>query len=497
MMFRAPVRIRVWYVRAPALALLGVCSALPALAQESAAIEQMAEEGHVVPGLIWALPFALLLLAIAILPLMEKTAHWWEQNKNRLIVALGLGAVTCAYYLARGFGFHEHEAGIPSLAAVLNHAILMDYIPFIVLLFSLYVISGGIRLSGDVPAHPTTNTAILAIGSLLASLIGTTGAAMLLIRPLLQVNSERRHVKHTIIFFIFTVANIGGSLLPVGDPPLFLGYLRGVPFLWTLHLVPHWATMVLILLALYWLFDCYYYRKEMPSAIALDESTRQPLRLEGGFNFVLLAGVVLSVALFVPGKPLLGSEFVLPQIYLREIVQLGIAGLSLLLTAKVIRERNHFNFHAIAEVAALFIGIFVTMQVPIEILQIKGESLGLDTAGHYFWFTGLLSSFLDNAPTYVVFFETAGAVPIHDLGAGIMNGLQTATGSIPLHFLEAISVGAVFMGANTYIGNGPNFLVKSIAESRGVKMPSFFGYMFYSGAILLPLFVVVDLIFFR
>jgi Na+/H+ antiporter NhaD/arsenite permease-like protein len=473
---------------------------LPGLA---AAQEAGQDAGHAAggghgpaPGLFWTLPFLLLLLAIAILPLIHKTAHWWEHNRNRLIVALALAAVTCAYYVFRGFGFHGGEPGWAALGTVLRHAILADYIPFIVLLFSLYVISGGIRLSGDIPAHPITNTTILLIGSLMASFVGTTGAAMLLIRPLLQINSERKRVKHTVVFFIFTVANIGGALLPVGDPPLFLGYLRGVPFLWTLHLLPHWAMGLTILLIVYYFVDRYHYKHEDKAALVLDETRRQPLRLEGGINFALLAGVVLAVALLVPGKPLVGTDWVLPNVYLREMVQLGLSGLSLLLTTRAIRLKNHFNYHAIAEVAALFIGIFITMQVPIEILQMKGEALGLDTPTHYFWFTGLLSSFLDNAPTYVVFFETAGSIPLHLVDVEMVSGLATSTGAIPVHFLEAISVGAVFMGANTYIGNGPNFLVKSIAESRGIKMPSFFGYMIYSGLILIPLFVLIDVVFF-
>jgi len=449
----------------------------------------------ITPGLLWVLPFVALLLSIAILPLIPKLAHWWEKNWVKLAVALALGAVVTAYYLLRGYGFAGAPAGTHSLARVLEHAILADYIPFIVLLFSLYTISGGIRLTGDIPAHPGTNTLFLLIGAALASFVGTTGASMLLIRPLLQINSERRHIKHTVIFFIFLVSNIGGSLLPVGDPPLFLGYLRGVPFLWTLHLVPIWAFTTGILLVVYFVFDAIAYHSESPRAIRLDESLRQPIRLRGQRNILLLAGVVVAVGLLVPGRALPVVGWMVPE-HLREVVQLALAGLSLYWTPREIHKANHFSFTAIAEVACLFIGIFITMQVPIEILKIKGESLGVTQPLAFFWMTGALSSFLDNAPTYVVFFELAGSLHL-PAGAPVVTGLATATGGILYLNLLAISAGAVFMGANTYIGNGPNFLVKSIAEHRGVKMPSFFGYMLYSGAILIPVFVLVSLIFFR
>lgn len=449
----------------------------------------------ITPGLLWVLPFVALLLSIAILPLVPKLAHWWEKNWVKLSVALVLGALVGAYYLFRGYGFAGAPAGAHSVLRVLEHAILADYIPFIVLLFSLYVISGGIRLTGDIPAHPGTNSLFLLIGALLASLIGTTGASMLLIRPLLQINSERRHIKHTVIFFIFLVSNIGGSLLPVGDPPLFLGYLRGVPFLWTLHLTPIWAVTTALVLVIYFVFDTVAYRSESPRAIRLDESVRQPIRLTGQRNILLLAGVVCAVALLVPGRALPVVGWTVPDMYLRELVQLTLTGLSLVWTPRQIYKANQFNFSAIGEVACLFIGIFITMQVPIEILKIKGESLGVTQPLAFFWMTGALSSFLDNAPTYVVFFELAGSLHLPP-DVPVVHGLATASGGILYLNLLAISAGAVFMGANTYIGNGPNFLVKSIAEHRGVKMPSFFGYMAYSGAILLPVFALVSWLFF-
>lgn len=468
--------------------LLGL-SGSPTWANTPAAHGSAPEIGTLV---MWSLPFVAILLCIALLPLIPATAHWWEHNRSKLIVSGSLALLVCGYYLARHTGFHG-DPGFPSLLKVLHHSVIADYIPFIVLLFSLYTISGGIRLTGDVPAHPITNVTILFIGAMLASFIGTTGASMVLIRPLLQINSERKHVKHTVIFFIFLVSNVGGSLLPVGDPPLFLGYLKGVPFLWTLQLWPVWLTCVGILLTLYWFLDSYFHRKEDQASLMLDETTLEPMRLQGKVNFLLLAGVVLAVGIMVPGRPFPGTSFVIPN-YLREVIQLALCGLSMLLTSKQIRTDNQFNFTAIGEVACLFIGIFITMQVPIELLNIKGPELGLSTPLHFFWSTGALSSFLDNAPTYVVFFETAKTLPLVP-GAEMLQLPGGGLISVPL--LKAIALGSVFMGANTYIGNGPNFLVKSIAEDRGVKMPSFFGYMAWSGVILVPTFILITFLFFR
>lgn len=451
---------------------------------------------HPVPTLVWVAPFAALLLCIAILPLIHKTAHWWEHNRNKLLVAAVLAIVTIIYYYARGYGLsHEHhvtEPGVATVKALLRHAVIADYVPFIVLLFSLYTISGGINLHGDIPAHPVTNTTILAIGATMASFVGTTGASMLLIRPLLQINSERRHVRHTVIFFIFLVSNIGGCLLPIGDPPLFLGYLRGVPFMWTLGLWKEWLFCSLILLAIYYAWDTMAYRREAKLDITRDETTREPLRVRGLLNVIYLVGVILAVAFLVPGEKLVGTNWVVPEHwYLREFVQLAMAGLSWITTSMPIRKANSFNFVAITEVACLFIGIFICMQVPMEILRARGSELGLTQPWHFFWATGALSSFLDNAPTYVVFFQTANGMT-HAPGPGIF---QLLDGNyIRLDLLVAISIGAVFMGANTYIGNGPNFMVKSIAEQSGVKMPSFIGYMAFSGAILIPVFVLVTIV---
>jgi Na+/H+ antiporter NhaD/arsenite permease-like protein len=445
-------------------------------------------------------PFVLLLGAIAVLPLLPWTGHWWESNRNRFLVAAVLGAITLLYYLtahekpveghwpvhhpvqsAEGLNWHVTWA-------VLANAILYEYVPFIMLLFSLYTISGGIRIEGDLRAHPLTNTTFMAVGGLLASFIGTTGAAMLLIRPLLETNRERKHVVHTVVMFIFVVCNCGGCLLPIGDPPLFLGYLRGVPFLWTMGLWPAWLFVNGALLAIYYLWDHFwYYPHEARPDIVRDETQVRPLRFSGVWpNALLLAGVVLSVALLDPSKPLPGTTWH-PWMYLREIAQLGLVALSLALGSAAVRRANNFNYHAIIEVAALFFGIFICMQAPLQILNVRGADLPLSSPMHFFWTTGGLSSVLDNAPTYVVFFETAKTL-------GGDNLVPPETG-VAEALLIGISLGAVFMGAMTYIGNGPNFMVKAIAEKSGIRMPSFFGYMVYSCCILLPLLVVTTLIF--
>ena len=458
-----------------------------------------AAHAPVLPNLAATLPFVIILLCIAILPLVPKLEHTWHKNEVKLGVAVVLAVTTLAYYYLRGRGIlhgdHLTGAGLSTVKAVLTHAVLDEYVPFIVLLFSLYTISGGIRLSGDLRASPLTNTTILAVGAGMASFVGTTGASMLLIRPLLQTNSERKHVRHTVIFFIFLVSNIGGSLLPIGDPPLFLGYLYGVPFLWTLNLVVPWAVCVVILLVIYFVWDTLKYRSESVEDLAKDESERQPMRLEGGLNFIWLLGVILSVAFLVPGNEVLGFQI---RPFVREIAQLVFVAIAWATTAAIVRKENEFNFFAIAEVAALFIGIFITMQVPIEFLKISADSIAkkVNTPWQFFWMTGSLSSFLDNAPTYAVFFNMA-----KEMTASVEGGATVALkggGAIRTAWLTAISIGAVFMGANTYIGNGPNFMVKSIAEQSGIRMPSFFGYFFrYSVPILLPVFVIITLIFFR
>jgi Na+/H+ antiporter NhaD/arsenite permease-like protein len=396
-----------------------------------------------------------MLLAIAICPL--RVPHWWGANRNKFIVSVALGAPVLVLYLGR------EPWALFQMAE--------EYISFIILLAGLYVISGGILLRGDLAATPLTNTAFLGIGSLLASFIGTTGASMLLIRPLLQTNRERRHVKHTVIFFVFLVSNIGGMLTPLGDPPLFLGYLQGVPFAWTFRLWPQWLVMVAVLLVLYVVWDTRQYALEPLAALGRDRRDVEPLRVSGGLNMVGLGGIVLAVALL--------------HAPLREIAIVALAALSLWLTPRAIRRANEFTAAPMVEVAVLFFGIFLTMIPALELLRLRGNELGVRQSWQFFWASGALSSFLDNAPTYLTFLALAQGLRLADEVVGI-----------PHAILTAISVGAVAMGANTYIGNAPNFMVRAIAEEAGVKMPSFFGYMLYSGAILIPLFLLVTLLFF-
>jgi Na+/H+ antiporter NhaD/arsenite permease-like protein len=459
----------------------------PAETQE-VAVEAAA---HTAPPLWTITPFVLLLGAIAVFPLLHQTEHWWESNLHRFYVAAGLAGVTLAYYalLHRApvdihWPAHTAAPAVDSavqtgfVKAVLINAILSEYVPFIVLLFSLYTIAGGIRIVGDLRADPLTNAAIMGIGGLLASLIGTTGAAMVLIRLLLETNSERKHVAHTVVFFIFIVCNCGGCLLPIGDPPLFLGYLQGVAFTWTLGLWPSWLTVNGLLILVYLLMDrFYFYDKESVRDVERDIERIRPLRIAGlKVNGPLLIGVVLAVALLDPNKAFPGTDWH-AWMYLREVVQLALVAISLYFGHREVREKNNFNYGAIVEVAALFIGIFICMQPALQILSEQGTYIASKlSADGYFWASGTLSSFLDNAPTYLVFFKTA-QVP----------GVGGPTAGVPEAVLVSISLGSVFMGAMTYIGNGPNFMVKAIAEKSGVKMPSFFGYMVYSCAILLPI----------
>jgi Na+/H+ antiporter NhaD/arsenite permease-like protein len=449
------------------------------------------------PPLWTVLPFALLLAAIALLPLIRATTHWWDSNRNRFLVAAACGLIALAYYaflhrapLEGHWPAHhvvEPTGSGPQLLfvrTVLENALLNEFIPFIVLLFSLFTISGGIRITGDLEARPHINAAFIGVGGILASLIGTTGAAMLLIRPVLETNRERKHVVHTVVFFIFVVCNCGGCLLPIGDPPLFLGYLQGVPFLWTLVMWREWLFINGLLLAIYVVLDHFgFYPHETAADIRRDITQRTRLKFGGWkLNVPLLAGVVLAVALLDPSKPVPGADWH-PWMYLREVVQLGLVAVSLWLGNRQVRDDNQFNYHAIIEVAALFSGIFVAMQPALQILNIRGDELGIRTPAQFFWATGSLSSVLDNAPTYLVFFKTAQALPLES-GATLIAGVEELT-------LIGISLGAVCMGAMTYIGNGPNFMVRAIAEKSGVKMPSFFGYMVYSCLVLLPLFFLM------
>ena len=465
---------------------------------ESGSDESLAEvevthtDDHAHAPALWGLgimPFICILGCIAILPLIPATEHWWESNLSRYIVSLAMALLTVVYVWLTADGDAMNAIGL-----VLDHAILLEYVPFIILLFSLYVISGGIQLSGDVAAKPLTNTIYLAIGGLIASFIGTTGASMLLIRPLLNTNRERKHKIHTIVMFIFVVSNIGGSLLPIGDPPLFLGYLAGVPFFWTLTLWGPWLFTGILLLVIYFIWDTIMYRRESPAAIAFDTTNVEPLRLRGLINIPWLLGVIVCVAFVNPNNPLPGTHWH-PFEFAREGLMILLVLLSLLTTPRGVRAANQFNYHAIIEVAALFVGIFITMQIPLEVLKAHGGAITAEfnEPWMYFWLTGGLSSVLDNAPTYLVFFNLAqtGDIPAGTEMLSLGYGAE-----IPVDLLIGISLGAVFMGSMTYIGNGPNFMVKAIAEQSGVKMPSFIGFVFkYSIPVLVPVFILVVLLF--
>ena len=437
-------------------------------------------------AIFWVIPFVGILLSIAVLPLVA--AQFWHHNFGKV-------SLFWAASLILPFLFDQ---GLEVTIYELLHVGLLEYIPFIILLLALFTISGGVRLKGTLVGTPFLNTVIIFIGTVLASWMGTTGAAMLLIRPLIRANQQRKNKVHIIVFFIFLVANIGGSLTPLGDPPLFLGFLKGVDFFWTTSamLLPM-IFMVICLLLIFFGIDTYYYGKE--GDIQVDTSSKQKLGLEGSFNLLLLIGVIFGVLLSGFWKPHISFEIYHIHLELQNIVRdillLLLAYASWILTSKQIRKANEYTWFPIVEVGKLFAGIFVTIIPAIAILKAGSNGAlasvvssvskdGKPIDYMYFWLTGILSSFLDNAPTYLVFFNTAGGVP-----SILMNEIPNT--------LLAISAGAVFMGANTYIGNAPNFMVKSISESSGIEMPSFFGYFFkWSVPILMPLFIIVTYIFF-
>ncbi len=439
-------------------------------------------------GLAWAIPFAGILLSIAVLP--QLVSHHWEHHLGKIAAAWGL-AVLIPLAAFRGVA--------PALDATL-HVVLIEYLPFILLLFALYTIAGGIVVAGNLHGSPAVNTAILAFGTAMASVVGTTGASMILIRPLLRANDDRRHNVHVVVFFIFLVSNIGGALTPLGDPPLFLGFLRGVDFFWTTrHLFTETLFAVLVLLALFYVLDRFWFAREAQPRTLDPTPTDDRLRLLGTPNLlllVLLIGFILLSGIWRPGVWIrIGSTEIQGQNLVRDVAMVGLALASLALSPKAHRIANGFTWAPIAEVAKIFAAIFVCL-IPVAAALAAGREgafsglLGLvsrpdgsPNPAAYFWLTGILSSFLDNAPTYVVFFELAGGDP-----ARLMGPLAAT--------LAAISTGAVFMGANSYIGNAPNFMVFAIARGAGVRMPSFVGYMGWSAAILLPLFAVVTLLFF-
>ncbi|MDQ7975135.1 MAG: sodium:proton antiporter [Rhodocyclaceae bacterium] len=436
----------------------------------------------------WGVPFAGILLSIALMPLLAPS--FWHHH---------FGKVAAGWALAFLVPFAALY-GLPTAGTQMVHALVAEYIPFIILLTALFTVAGGIHIRGNLHGAPGLNTAMLAIGAALASVMGTTGASMLLIRPLVRANDNRVHKAHVVVFFIFIVSNIGGSLTPLGDPPLFLGFLKGVDFFWTLrNILPDTLFCLAVLLGLFYVVDRHYYRKEGVLPVDPTPDTRG-IRFDGAANFALLAAIVLLVLLSGVWKSdlsvdVFGTPVGLPGL-VRDIGLIGVTLLSLKMTAPQVHADNQFGWGPMAEVAKLFAGIFLTIVPVIAMLKagVNGPFGAIVAAvtrpdgqpdpAMYFWATGILSSFLDNAPTYLVFFNTAGGDPA---------ALMTTYAST----LAAISAGAVFMGANSYIGNAPNLMVKAIAEDRGVRMPSFFGYMAWSGAILLPLFVLVTFIFFR
>ncbi|MBR2486752.1 MAG: sodium:proton antiporter [Paludibacteraceae bacterium] len=430
----------------------------------------------------WSMiPFGMMLLIIAVAPLIAE--EWWESNKHKLTVAIFLGVPT-AVCLIMGGMLHE-----------LEHQLFGDYIPFIILLLALYVVTGGIHLSGDIKATPWVNTSFLGLGWILASIMGTTGAAMLLIRPLLSTNQQREHKVHTVLFFIALCANCGGLLTPLGDPPLFMLFLRGAEFTWFASMWGPWLFTGALLMAIYYVLDTYYYKREHAHALQADHEQQQPLVFKGKHNFIYLVGIVLAVAFINSGMI---PEMADPKSpmwlrYLRELVLLSLTFMSLYTTKRRVRYGlNKFSWAPIIEVAVLFLGIFTTMTPALAYLNANAASLGLDATWQFYYSTGLLSSFLDNTPTAVAFHSVATGLTPDQMA--VFGGEMMA--GIPEILLEAICLGSVFFGAMTYIGNGPNFMVKAIAEENGIKMPSFFGYMLkFSLIVLLPVYILVQLIF--
>jgi Na+/H+ antiporter NhaD/arsenite permease-like protein len=420
---------------------------------------------------LWSVaPFALLLLAIALLPIVVPSL--WEHHRNKAIVAAALAAPAIAL-VAR------HDPAALGRAA-------HEYVAFIVLLGTLFVISGGVVVRGTLAGTPGLNVALLAVGAVLASLVGTTGASMLLVRPLLRANAVRRRVAHVVVFFVFVVANAGGLLTPLGDPPLFLGFLRGVPFHWPLRLWREWAFVVAVLLVVFYVVDATLFLREsrdMPGDLdAAVVARRAPLSIAGAHNLALLAAVVAV---------LLGAGALALPAGTVEVGLAAIAAIAWRSTPAALRRENGFTFGPIAEVAILFAGIFATMVPALAILNARGAALGVAAPWQFFWASGALSSFLDNAPTYLAFASVASSLAGTD-AAQLGQLAAHATGG---ELLRGIALGSVLMGANTYVGNGPNFMVKAIAEESGVRMPGFLGYMAWSGAILLPLFAVVTWLF--
>ena len=497
-----PLRRRPWHrpgVRWFLLAVAGLgCLFAAFWMLANAAGRHLAEEAELIGRRLplWSgLPFAGILLSIALFPLLAP-GFWGRHYKK----------IAAAWALALIFPFVS-AFEVVAVFKILEVA-LVDYLPFLILLWGLYTVSGGILLRGTLVGTPALNTLMLAIGTLLASVMGTTGASMLLVRPMLRANLARRQKAHIFVFFIFLVSNIGGVLTPLGDPPLFLGFIHGVPFFWTFRLLPQFLTVSAIVLAAFFAVDSWYFRREPHSAPHVHSGLDEPLRLEGTSNLLFLAGILGAVLLSgtwqAGGVDLYGIHLEVRNL-VRDLVILSMGFLSINLTSRRIREANGFTWHAIEEVGYLFFGIFMTI-IPVLMILRTGEQghFGfvvrlVSEPWHYFWMTGALSSFLDNAPTYLTFFNLAlGQIGLTEQEAGqVLRGLVSHGGAERfVGYLAAISAGAVFMGANSYIGNAPNFMVLSIAQENGVKMPSFFAYMAWAGAILIPSFLLVTFIFF-
>lgn len=493
------------------LVLLAFITLIPNISQAAAEIQSVSFP-------LWSIiPFVGILLSIAICPLINM--HWWEENMGKISLFWAM-----LFVVPSGALFGLEQAWYELL-----HIMVVDYIPFIVLVAGLFVVAGGINVAGNLPNTPLANSLIILLGTCLASIVGTTGATMLVIRPLINANANRKMKVHTIVFLLFLVSNIGGSLTPVGDPPLFLGFLHGVPFFWTLNLFLPWLFNVSVLLSVYFILDSFFYKRENNEFFGKKSKTKlngfiktcfslqqvncdkkEKVTIRGLHNLIFLAGILLAVILSgawahspmfydkasdsIRGITLMiyqGHAFKIGYLNLaRDIFIIVMALASLKFTSKEIRQANRFNWMPVQEVGLLFAGIFATIVPALKILQERGAELGVTTPAQFFWATGILSSFLDNAPTYLVFVSIAGQM-------GETVGVFTDLGMINEKVLLAISCGSVFMGANTYIGNAPNFMTKSIAEENGIKMPSFFGYMLWSGVILIPLFLLNTVLFFK
>ncbi len=454
-----------------------------------------AEKSSDVTGVpLWlCIPFAGLLLCIAVMPLVK--GEWWESHQL-LVVGFWILLLLIPFAIVYGGSM---------TAEVVLECFFNDYLTFIVLLFGLFCVSGNITMEGDFAGSPRVNVGLLALGTLLSSCIGTTGASMLMVRPIIKMNSWRKRKSHIMVFFIFLVSNMGGCLTPIGDPPLLMGFMRGVPFFWSIHLFPMLIFNMVILLFVFYHLDKRAYRRDI--AVGAKPDIRKPgteFHIDGLHNLifllmivgaVILSGVLPGMKMFQDGAGNVSGIHIFGEVMLSfpAIIEIVIILFATFLSFKTtnpdIRRRNHFTWGAIKEVAVLFIGIFITMQPALMLLKTMGPHLGITEPYQMFWATGALSSFLDNTPTYLVFLTTAGTL-------GFQTGISTTLGTVSTQALVAISCGAVFMGANSYIGNAPNFMVKAISDENGVNMPSFFGYILWSLVFLIPVFVLDMLVFF-